>query len=97
MDEFVNDKELGELQREYGDKADPGPSSHIFIESSLKKLLHDPDVPNGAITTLQSTFDVQPGGNFKIGSIDKDEVITIRTFLAMGLQGDICPYRSRDK
>lgn len=39
--------ELGELQREYGDKADPGLSSHIFADYSLKKLLHDPDVPRG--------------------------------------------------
>lgn len=39
--------ELGELQREYGVKADPGPSSHIFAEYSLNKLLHDPDVPRG--------------------------------------------------
>ncbi|KAH0931770.1 hypothetical protein HID58_008887 [Brassica napus] len=38
--------ELGELQREYGNKAD-GPSSHVFADYALKKLLHDPDVPRG--------------------------------------------------
>lgn len=38
--------ELEELQREYG-KANPGPSSHIFADNALKKLLHDPDVPRG--------------------------------------------------
>ncbi|KFK26080.1 hypothetical protein AALP_AA8G200300 [Arabis alpina] len=67
--------ELGELQREYGDKADPGPSSHIFAEYSLSKLLHDPDVPRGCDPNSPE-FDVQPGGNFKIGSGDRDEAIS---------------------
>ena len=39
--------ELGELQREYGDKAGSGPSSHIAVDYAVKKLLHDPDVPRG--------------------------------------------------
>ncbi|VVB15056.1 unnamed protein product [Arabis nemorensis] len=67
--------ELGELQREYGVKADPGPSSHIFAEYSLNKLLHDPDVPRGCDPNSPE-FDVQAGGNFKIGSGDRDEAIS---------------------
>ncbi|KAL1197825.1 hypothetical protein V5N11_026496 [Cardamine amara subsp. amara] len=67
--------ELGELQREYGDNANPGPSSHIFADYSLKKLLHDPDVPRGCDPNSPE-FDVQLGGNPKIGSGDRDEAIS---------------------
>ncbi|EOA20663.1 hypothetical protein CARUB_v10000977mg [Capsella rubella] len=67
--------ELGELQREYGDKADPGPSSHIFADYSLKNLLHDPDVPRGCDPNSPE-FDVQPGGNPRIGLGDRDEVLS---------------------
>ncbi|XP_010420597.1 PREDICTED: CCR4-NOT transcription complex subunit 11 isoform X3 [Camelina sativa] len=67
--------ELGELQREYGDKADTGPSSHIFADYSLKKLLHDPDVPRGCDPNSPE-FDVQPGGNPRIGSGDRDEALS---------------------
>jgi hypothetical protein len=67
--------ELGELQREYGDKADPGPSSHIFADYSLKKLLHDPDVPRGCDPNSPE-FDVQAGVNPRIGSGDRDEALS---------------------
>ncbi|KAL0887623.1 hypothetical protein Bca101_011606 [Brassica carinata] len=67
--------ELGELQREYGDKAGSGPSSHIIADYALKKLLHDPDVPRGCDPNSPE-FDVQPGGNPKIGCGDRDEAIT---------------------
>uniref|UniRef100_A0A1J3K1F0 CCR4-NOT transcription complex subunit 11 n=1 Tax=Noccaea caerulescens TaxID=107243 RepID=A0A1J3K1F0_NOCCA len=66
--------ELGELQREYG-KANPGPSSHIFADNALKKLLHDPDVPRGCDPNSPE-FDVQPGGNSKIGSGDRNEALS---------------------
>ncbi|CAH8380984.1 unnamed protein product [Eruca vesicaria subsp. sativa] len=61
--------ELGELQREYGAKADHGP------DYALKKLVPDPDVPRGCDPNSPE-FDVQPGGNSKIGCGDRDEAIT---------------------
>ncbi|CAN8255342.1 unnamed protein product [Cochlearia groenlandica] len=67
--------ELGELQREYGDKADLGPSSHMFADCALKNLLHDPDVPRGCDPNSPE-FDVQLGGNPKIGSGDRDEALS---------------------
>ncbi|CAN7067819.1 hypothetical protein HID58_038961 [Brassica napus] len=67
--------ELGELQREYGDKAGSGPSSHIAADYAVKKLLHDPDVPRGCDPNSPE-FDVQPGGNPKIGCGDRDEAVT---------------------
>ncbi|KAG2273607.1 hypothetical protein Bca52824_056162 [Brassica carinata] len=45
FDPSTHDFPLGELQREYGDKAGSGPSSHIAADYAVKKLLHDPDVP----------------------------------------------------
>ncbi|KAJ4882545.1 hypothetical protein Rs2_32638 [Raphanus sativus] len=67
--------ELGELQREYGDKAGSGPSSHVAADYAVKKLLHDPDVPRGCDPNSPE-FDVQPGGNPKIGCGDRDEAVT---------------------
>ncbi|CAN8255920.1 unnamed protein product [Cochlearia groenlandica] len=67
--------ELGELQREYGDKDDLGPSSHMFADCALKNLLHDPDVPRGCDPNSPE-FDVQLGGNPKIGSGDRDEALS---------------------
>ncbi|ESQ41842.1 hypothetical protein EUTSA_v10013606mg [Eutrema salsugineum] len=76
--------ELGELQQEYGNKANPGPSSHIFADYALKKLMHDPDVPRGCDPNSPE-FDVQPGGNTKIGSGDRDEAVSgILGSLTMG-------------
>ncbi|CAN6975157.1 unnamed protein product [Brassica oleracea var. botrytis] len=77
--------ELGELQREYGNKAD-GPSSHMFADYALKKLLHDPDVPRGCDPNSPE-FDVQiqPGGISKIGSGDRNEAVSgILGSLTMG-------------
>ncbi|XP_056861241.1 uncharacterized protein LOC108844183 isoform X1 [Raphanus sativus] len=74
FDPSTNDfPELGELQREYGSKAD-GPSSHMFADYALKKLLHDPDVPRGCDPNSPE-FDVQPGGNTKIGYGDRNEAV----------------------
>ncbi|EFH50152.1 predicted protein [Arabidopsis lyrata subsp. lyrata] len=82
--------ELRELQREYGDKADPGPSSHIFADYSLKKLLHDPDVPRGCDpNSPEYVFDVQPGGNPRIGSGDRDEALS--GFLGNSTMGGLAP------
>ncbi|KAF8087989.1 hypothetical protein N665_0558s0039 [Sinapis alba] len=84
FDPSTNDfPELGELQREYGNKAD-GPSSHMFADSALRKLLHDPDVPRGCDPNSPE-FDVQSGGNSKIGSGDRNEAVAgILGSLTMG-------------
>ncbi|CAH8381492.1 unnamed protein product [Eruca vesicaria subsp. sativa] len=75
--------DLGELQREYGNKAD-GPSSHIFADYAVKKLVHDPDVPRGCDPNSPE-FDVQLGGNPKIGSGDRNEAVSgILGSLTMG-------------
>ncbi|CAN6806205.1 unnamed protein product [Brassica oleracea] len=77
--------ELGELQREYGNKAD-GPSSHMFADYALKKLLHDPDVPRGCDpNSPEFDVQVQPGGISKIGSGDRNEAVSgILGSLTMG-------------
>ncbi|KAH0931710.1 hypothetical protein HID58_008827 [Brassica napus] len=91
FDPSTNDfPELGELQREYGNKAD-GPSSHMFADYALKKLLHDPDVPRGCdpnspeYVAVEFDVQVQPGGISKIGSGDRNEAISgILGSLTMG-------------
>ncbi|XP_009131665.1 CCR4-NOT transcription complex subunit 11 isoform X1 [Brassica rapa] len=86
FDPSTNDfPELGELQREYGNKAD-GPSSHMFADYALKKLLHDPDVPRGCDpNSPEFDVQVQPGGISKIGSGDRNEAVSgILGSLTMG-------------
>ncbi|XP_010674320.2 uncharacterized protein LOC104890508 isoform X1 [Beta vulgaris subsp. vulgaris] len=63
------------LQEQFCSKVRPEPYNCLFKNSSVKKVISDPDVPPQCDATSEE-FDLQPGAKPKIGSGNRDEAIT---------------------
>ncbi|KAJ8765305.1 hypothetical protein K2173_012002 [Erythroxylum novogranatense] len=66
---------LEQLQHQYCDKVHPEPYNSLFGTVSVKNVVPDPDVPGGCDANSPE-FDLQPGVKPKLGSGDRDELVT---------------------
>ncbi|PWA38790.1 hypothetical protein CTI12_AA565820 [Artemisia annua] len=66
---------LDQLLQQYRNKTHPEPFNCYFKNAAIKNVIPDPDVPRGCDIN-SSEFDIQPGAKPKIGSGDRDELLT---------------------
>ncbi|XVE83455.1 hypothetical protein DITRI_Ditri16bG0089500 [Diplodiscus trichospermus] len=67
--------EQEQLQQQYFEKVHPEPYACLFRNTAVKNVLADPDVPCGCDAN-SAELDLQPGAKSKLGSGDKDEVLS---------------------
>lgn len=64
-----------QLQQQYHNKVHAEPFNCLFKDTSVKNVVPDPDIPHGCDENSPE-FELQPGVKPKIGSGDRDDMIT---------------------
>ncbi|CAL5324108.1 unnamed protein product [Camellia sinensis] len=67
--------QLEQLQQQYHNKVHAEPFSCLFKDTCVKNVVPDPDIPHGCDENSPE-FELQPGVKPKIGSGDRDDMIT---------------------